>query len=111
MKALERRQALLELLCERRYEKMANLAFEFGVSRQTIQNDVLELSLSYPIYTSVGNNGGVYVQEDYYLGKTYLSDAQEELLKRLYSTCNDVDKKNFAIDNQKIRETNRRQIR
>lgn len=53
MKALERRQALLELLCERRYEKMANLAFEFGVSRQTIQNDVLELSLSYPIYTSV----------------------------------------------------------
>lgn len=69
MKALERRQALLELLCERRYEKMANLAFEFGVSRQTIQNDVLELSLSYPIYTSVGNNGGVYVQEGYHLGK------------------------------------------
>ena len=64
VKALERRQALLELLCERRYEKMANLAFEFGVSRQTIQNDVLELSLSYPIYTSVGNNGGVYVQEN-----------------------------------------------
>lgn len=93
MKALERRQALLELLCERRYEKMANLAFEFGVSRQTIQNDVLELSLSYPIYTSVGNNGGVYVQEDYYLGKTYLSYVQEELLKRLYSTCNDADKK------------------
>ena len=93
MKALERRQALLELLCERRYEKMANLAFEFGVSRQTIQNDVLELSLSYPIYTSVGNSGGVYVQEDYYLGKTYLSYAQEELLKRLYSTCNDADKK------------------
>ena len=92
MKAIERRQALLELLCERRYEKMANLAFEFGVSRQTIQNDVLELSLSYPIYTSVGNNG-VYVQEDYYLGKTYLSYAQEELLKRLYSTCNDADKK------------------
>ena len=71
-------------------QEMGKLA---GVSRQTIQNDVLELSLSYPIYTSVGNNGGVYVQEDYYLGKTYLSDAQEELLKRLYSTCNDADKK------------------
>lgn len=93
MKAIERRQALLELLCERRYEKMANLAFEFGVSRQTIQNDVLELSLSYPIYAAAGNNGGVFVSEGYYIGKQYLSETQQLLLESLMTKCDDNDKK------------------
>lgn len=93
MKAIERRQALLELLCERRYEKMANLAFEFGVSRQTIQNDVLELSLSYPIYAVAGNNGGVFVSEGYYIGKQYLSENQQLLLESLMTKCDDNDKK------------------
>lgn len=40
MKAIERRQAMLELLCERRHEKIENIAFEFGVSRKTVMHDV-----------------------------------------------------------------------
>ena len=39
MKAIERRQAMLELLCERRHEKIENLAFEFGVGRKTIMRE------------------------------------------------------------------------
>lgn len=94
MKATERRQALLELLCERRHEKIENLAFQFNVSERTIRNDVLELSLSYPIYTMSGRyNSGVYVSDDYYLGKLYLSEEQQNLLESLMSKCNPEETK------------------
>lgn len=94
MKAIERRQAMLELLCERRHEKIENLAFEFGVCRKTVMRDVLELSLSYPIYTIAGShNGGVFVSEDYYIGKQYLSETQQLLLESLMMKCDDNDKK------------------
>ena len=36
MKALERRQVLIELLCERRHDKIENLAFELNVNERTI---------------------------------------------------------------------------
>ena len=84
MNALERRQVLIELLCERRYDKMSNLAFELGVSRRTICRDIQELSLSYPIYTECSRgNAGVYIEENYYLGKQYLRQEEEELLQKL----------------------------
>ena len=49
MKALERRQSIIEYLCEVRETTYENLMFEFQASKRTIQNDILELSLSYPI--------------------------------------------------------------
>ena len=89
MTALERRQAILEVLCERRHEKVANMAFEFNVTTRTIKNDILELSLSYPIYTSTGRyRSGVYIAEDYYFGKQYLSDVQ---LQTIISLLDKVD--------------------
>ena len=54
MTATERRQAILEALCERRRETVENLAYEFSVSTRTIKRDILELSLSYPVYTVSG---------------------------------------------------------
>ena len=94
MRALERRQAILEAVCDRRYEKVDNLAFEFGVHRNTILNDVLELSLTYPIYTKTGRHeGGVYVAEDYHLGKRYLSPEQQELLETLSLSIGDDQRK------------------
>ena len=36
----ERRQMILETLCQRRYEKIENLATEFEVSRRTITYDI-----------------------------------------------------------------------
>ena len=84
MKALERRQAIIELLCERRYEKLSNLAFEFNVSWRTICRDIQELSLSYPIYTDCSRGkAGVYIEEGYYLGKQFLREEEEELICRL----------------------------
>ena len=92
MRALERRQAILEAICERRVEKVDNLAFEFGVHRNTILNDILELSLSYPVYTQLGKNGGVYVAEGFYLGTIYLNSEQKMLLERLRETVEGKDK-------------------
>lgn len=94
MKTLERRQAILEMLCERRYDTFENLAFEFSVSKMTIYRDVLELSLSHPIYTQSGRHGGgIYVADGYYLGKQYLSNEQKGLLESLVDMVDNKDKK------------------
>ncbi len=83
MTASERRNTIIEVLCLRRFDTVENLAFEFGVTGRTIRNDILTLSLEYPIYTAKGYQGGIYVDENYRLGKSYLKDEQKELLERL----------------------------
>ena len=83
MTARERRNAILEILCMRRVEKINNLAFQFGVTEKTIRRDILTLSLEYPIYTGQGNRGGIYVDKNFRLGKVFLKNEQQELLERL----------------------------
>ena len=39
--AIERRQQVLEAISDRRTERIENLASEFGVSRRTIERDIL----------------------------------------------------------------------
>lgn len=109
LRATERRQALLELLCERRHETMENLAFEFGVSRYTIMRDVLELSISYPVYTVSGRHeSGVFVEDDYYLGKQYLSDEQQELLVTMLGNCDENQKKTMLAIIKKFGRKNKK---
>lgn len=91
MTASERRKEILEVLCSRRTEIIDNLAFEFNVSRRTIRYDIEILSLDYPIYTSKGNGGGVYVDDNFKLGKSYLKDSQKALLENLLPTLNGKD--------------------
>ena len=83
MTASERRNAILEVLCLRRFETVDNLAFEFDVTGRTIRNDILLLSLDYPIYTIRGNGGGICVDENFKLGRPFLKEEQQELLQRL----------------------------
>ena len=54
----ERREAILRVLCQRRQDKIDNLAEEFGVSVRTIKNDIEELTLAHPIETVRGRYGG-----------------------------------------------------
>jgi len=76
----ERRMEIIEALCRRRQDTMANLATEFGVSVRTIKNDIDILSLSYPIETIRGRyGGGVRVAE------------QQELLERLSANLSGND--------------------
>ena len=91
MTASERRNAILEDLCMRRFEKVSNLAFQFGVTERTIRNDILILSLEYPIYTAKGNGGGVYVDENFRLGKVFLKSEQQELLERILPGLDEKD--------------------
>ena len=90
MRALERRDKIVDILCEKRHVKIEYLANEFGVSERTIRNDVLELSLSYPIYTKTGTWGGVYIAKGFYRNKDYLSEMQETALA---SALDKVDEK------------------
>ena len=83
MTASERRQAILETLCERRKETRENLAFEFGVCVRTIDYDVQALSLKYPVYTEQGNGGGIYVSNGFRLMQRYLSIKQTEFLRKI----------------------------
>lgn len=64
----ERRQALLEILCIRRYDTYNNLAGEFDISKMTIRWCVAVLMCAYPIETAHGGRHGcVRVVEGYYL--------------------------------------------
>lgn len=106
MNAMERRQAILEVLCERHHETLDNLAFELKVSKRTICYDVLELSLSYPIYSVCGKHGGgIYVDDDYYLGKQYLTPEQQALLEQLSTKC---DKKKQEVISSIIKKFGRK---
>ena len=82
----ERRMEILEKLCVRRFDTVGHLSNEFGVSRNTIKNDILVLSCSYPIYTTQGNGGGIHIKDGYRLGMKYLSEKQTSLLEKL--SCN-----------------------
>lgn len=81
--AMDRRQALLDILMIRRHETVPNLMQELGVSRCTILRDIAILTRSHPIETVQGKGGGVYVADGYYTDRRYLKADQEALLKKL----------------------------
>lgn len=66
MSAIESCQRLLEVLCLRRHDTYCRLACEFGISRETIWNDVEILMCPHLIETVRGRyGGGVQVRADY----------------------------------------------
>lgn len=86
MNANERRQAIWHTLCARRRVTISFLATEHQVSRTTIKCDIYLLSLSYPIVTSKGFNGGVKLADWYVPGRQLLTPKQMNLLLRLAKT-------------------------
>ncbi|UKI52451.1 MAG: hypothetical protein L6V79_02910 [Clostridium sp.] len=92
MTAAERRQAILEVLCLRRHETRENLANEFGVSKRTIEYDVLNLMLTYPVYTVQGNVGGIYVTDNFRLDRPRMNEKQTALLQKVLLTLSGEDK-------------------
>ena len=92
--ALERRQEIIEILCQKRTVKANYLATYFDVSVRTIIRDIEILTLSYPITTKTGKyESGIYLADGYYIGKQYLTDEQEKLLKELTGTVNESQAK------------------
>lgn len=91
--SIERRQSILEYLCECRSTTREKLAFEFEVSNRTIERDLQVLSCSYPIYTVQGVGGGVFIDKGYKLGMKYFTANQTELLERILENLTGADLK------------------
>ena len=91
MNANVRRQAIWHTLCSRRHVTIAYLASIYHVSRTTIKDDVNILSLSYPIVTSRGFNGGVKLADWYVPDHHILTPDQMDLLLRLCKTLSGND--------------------
>lgn len=84
MGTAERRTEIMRILCRRRHETISNLAEEFGVSTRTILRDIEVLSVTEPIYTQCGRySGGVYVTDDYSMGRMYMTDKELSVLHKL----------------------------
>lgn len=83
----KRQEKILEVLSVRRFDTIANLADEFGVSRYTIMRDIKILIEYSPIYTVRGPAGGVYYEKGCFYTKNeyktnkYLSDKQEKAIR------------------------------
>lgn len=92
MTASERRYAILTALCRRRYDTRANHAFEFGVSKRTIEHDVMLLSLKFPVYTKQGGGGGIFVMAGFLLDRPGMNERQLRLLRRLFATLSGEDR-------------------
>ena len=87
MDTVERRGELVKTLCRRRYERVENLAADFGVSERTIRRDIEALSRTVPIYTQSGRyGGGVYVAEGFTMDRMYMTDRELRVLCLLYTS-------------------------
>ncbi|MBO6270516.1 MAG: HTH domain-containing protein [Clostridium sp.] len=83
MNATERRQAILDALVFRREDTVENLAHEFDVSERTIQRDVAELSLSYPIESVAGRyGGGIKMATWYHPYRRTLAPEQSDAIRK-----------------------------
>ena len=83
MGTVERRSAILKVLCRRRYETISNLAEEFDVSERTIRRDIDALSSTEPIYTQPGRAGGIYVVDGYRMDRMYMTEAEMSVLRKI----------------------------
>lgn len=84
MTTSERRKAIIRDLSVRRHEKISNFAFQYHVSRRTVEYDIYWLSLEYPIYTTKGTGGGVHVIDGAKIDlREKLNSEQYELLVKL----------------------------
>ena len=92
MNANERRREIMNILEGRRFDTIANLAFQLGVSVRTIKYDISALmDAREPIETQPGIGGGVRVAQDYRTFKNDISEEQQNLLLSLLSEMNKRD--------------------
>lgn len=82
---IQRLFEIVYILLQRKRVTAKELAEHFEVSSRTIYRDLDTLSMAgIPLYTTKGNNGGIFLLDDYVLPKSLLTDAeQEELLNAL----------------------------
>ena len=101
MTASERRDEIMRIMIARRQETIPNLADELGVSRRTIERDILSLTATNPLETVQGNGGGVRLPEWYHPYRNTLSREQTATLANLMGRASEEER---TVLRQLIRE-------
>ena len=92
MNAAHRRTEIINQLIVKRHITAGELAREFDVSIRTIQYDIQALSPVYPIYTKQGENGGIFIRDDYQPYTNTLTADEINLLQEIYGQSNNLHK-------------------
>ena len=93
MNTMYRRLEIINILIIRRQATAGELAQELGVSIRTIQYDIQALSPVYPIYTKQGENGGIFIREDYKPYVNTLSPQELNVLSELVDQTEGLHRK------------------
>ena len=93
MNTVHRRIEIINILIIRRHTTASELAQEFGVSVRTIQYDIQALSPVYPIYTKQGENGGIFIRDDYKPYVNSLSPIELQVLQELLEMTDGIHRK------------------
>ena len=81
MTAFERREKILEILSVRRRTSAKELAERFGVSRQTIVNDLDAVTASAQFYTVQGKGGGIFACEGWHYRPARLTARMQKAVE------------------------------
>ena len=109
MSANERRKEIMNILEGRRFETVANLAFQLDVSVRTIKYDIAALmDAREPIETQPGIGGGVRIAQDY---RTYKGDISDEQQNLLLSLMKGMDEPHSQLIRELLRSHGSRKIK
>jgi predicted DNA-binding transcriptional regulator YafY len=80
MSSWERKDEILRLLQHGRRWLIAEFACELNVSIRTVKNDIQELATRYPIITSPGKNGGIWLDKNPNIYRGNFCNREEDVL-------------------------------
>ena len=89
----DRRVELLNYLRDHEQTTVEKLANELKVSRRTVLRDITALTQQYPVETTSGRYGGVYLRKDKKAKK--LTEGQKQTLKELLTFANPEQQQNI----------------
>lgn len=92
MVAADRRMEIISILAVSSHVTSKELAQEFGLTRRTILHDVSALLYGYPIYTKLGEGGGIFIMDSY---KPYCNThtlSEQEKLMEMYAKAEGKEK-------------------
>ncbi len=92
MTSYERRECIKAYLIKHKYATLASFSDMFGVSKQTICNDIVFLSSRIPITTKTGPGGGVFLDISYNGTREYLTKDEEDFLLSLLERVSDRER-------------------
>ena len=90
----DRRVELLNYLREHEQTTAEKLANELKVSRRTVLRDITALTQQYPVETTSGRYGGVYLRDTDKTAKK-LTESQKRTLKELLTFANPEQQQNI----------------